>query len=107
MARSSLPASENLHRSSHESLLVTYALLTAQARQCHVHDWRRVPLASKCLRFWSVKAHQQVERTFRGRKPVSYLVRTRTCVLEIQVKRSIGVVPQRHPTADVKAVEGV
>jgi hypothetical protein len=47
-------------------------------------NWRRVPFASERLRLLGIQAHQQVERAFRGRKPVGFLVSTGTCVLEIQ-----------------------
>src|SRR4051812_11862035 len=46
----------------------------------------RIPPSIERLRFWSVKAHQQVEFAFRCGKPVGFLVSTGTRVLEIEVK---------------------
>src|SRR5215469_11464916 len=86
---------------------VTSVLLATQSRERRARDRRRVPLAGKGLRSGRIKAHQQIECAFRGWKPVGFLVRTRTFILEIKIERSVRVVLERHPTTDCEAIERV
>ena len=52
-------------------------------------------------------AQSEVERPLWGRKPIRFFVRARAFTLDIQVERSVRVIPEWHPTADRKAIEGV
>ena len=64
-------------------------------------------MAGERFRFRRVDAQSEVERPLWRRKPVRLFVGPRTFTLEVQVERSVGVIPEWHPTADRKPIEGV
>src|SRR6185312_3032863 len=70
-------------------------------------DGRRVPLAGEGVRLGSVEAHRQVERPLRRGQPVNLVVRSRTLVLEVEVKRAVLVISERHPATHGKTIEAV
>src|SRR4051812_16747226 len=83
-------------------------LLGRQGRRGLDRRYRRwVPIAGERLRLRRVEPHGQVERTFRGGKPVYFLVLARSLVLNVQVERAVGPVPEGHPAAHREAVEAV
>src|SRR6267143_3023200 len=70
-------------------------------------DRRRIPLSDQDLLLGRVYAHGEVEQGLRRRKPVRLLARSGVRVLDVEVKRTIRIVLERHPTADGEAVDAV
>src|SRR5580700_9269057 len=68
---------------------------------------RRVPLAGERVRRRTIEAHGQIERSLRRGEPVDLFARPRALVLEIEIKRAVQVIFERHPTAHREAVEAV
>src|SRR5215510_14775198 len=83
-------------------LWATQAGRSRNARHCG-----RIPLASQRLRLWCIKAHGEVERSLWRWQPVGLSILARIFILEVQDKRAIRVVLERHPAADGEAVERV
>src|SRR5882672_766539 len=83
-------------------------LLSRQTYRClRLHDGRRIPFAGKRLGLRRIQAHGQIEWCLWRGKPVGFQVFSRALVLEIEVKRTIRIVLERHPAADGEAVQGV
>ena len=60
-------------------------------------DRRRVPLACKRLGLRAIEPHGHIEPSLRRRQPVGLLVLAGALVLEIEVQRPVGIVPEGHP----------
>src|SRR5688572_2438370 len=73
----------------------------------HFGDRRRVPLADERLGFRSVHAQQQIKRLLGRRQPVGFLVLSGALILEIKVKRAVGIEFEWHPATDRKAIQAV
>src|SRR5215469_13827901 len=83
------------------------ALSLKVRRALELRDGRRIPLAGDGVRLRGVEAHRQVERPLRRGQPVDLFVRSRALVLEVEVKRTVRVVFERHPATHRKAIEAV
>src|SRR4029077_20143659 len=68
---------------------------------------RRIPFTSQRIVFRSIETHGQVECSFGSGQPVRFLARARTFVLEVEIKRAVGVVLEWHPATDGEAIERV
>src|SRR5262245_44615630 len=53
------------------------------------YDRRGIPFSGQRLRLRAVKAHRQVEGSLRCRKPIGFLVLSRTLVLEVDIERTV------------------
>jgi hypothetical protein len=76
-------------------------------RNRNLYDRRRTPFSGERGRLRRVKAHGQVEWSFRRRQPVGFLVLARAFVLEIEVERAVRVELERHPTADGETIKHI
>jgi len=65
------------------------------------------PFTGERLGLRAIEPHSQVKGSLRCGKPIGFLVLSRTLVLEIEVKRAIGVDLEWHPTSDCEAVQAV
>ena len=72
----------------------------------NLHDRWRVPLAGQCIRLRAVETHGQVEAALWSRQPICLLVLSGALVLQIEIERT-GIVLERHPRTDRKAVDAV
>ena len=95
------------HRGSRNAA-VSFQLLGRQAWQSlDLCDRRGTPFTGERLGLRAIEPHSQVKGSLRCGKPIGFLVLSRTLVLEIEVKRAIGVDLEWHPTSDCEAVQAV